>query len=421
MSSVTINLLASAQKMDVTFEPAFLNNSPSQICDQLLYLVKNSNLNFELQETPFSLNLQLKNSFAQHWKRTGYSTRNKPSTQDQFPQPGHNTENLGRQTQDPNLFSSHDPQQYQTHVVPQHQSQHVVPQHHHQPYVPQHLLNVSQCQPHAPQQHHQPHVTQHDSSVHQPLHNVDLQDHQKLSNDQEGFVFLQQIDALKAEHNKAIEENSKDYAELDKAYRKLSKENKELQAKHAKVCSEIKAVKNDTEITVKENNALSVALKSSKKDLEVNSKNSDKEIEDLKAKLAILKKYKDQQEEENRKAKKMEKKMRQKQKKEISRTEDKIVKETKLYNNNVETTDDTEEPITRQKSVTAEEVPTKHSDEIIKEHLECSSNHPSSTKSSTSEPLEAMHVENICDLTAKGFEELLNSIVSDYNLRRKIE
>ena len=127
MSSVIINLLASAQKMDVAFEPAFLNNSPSQICDQLLYLVKNSNLNFELQETPFSLNLQLKKSFAQHWKRTGYSTRNKPSTQDQFPQPGHNTENIGRQTQDPNLLSSHDPQQYQTHVVPQHQSQHVVP------------------------------------------------------------------------------------------------------------------------------------------------------------------------------------------------------------------------------------------------------------------------------------------------------
>ena len=60
MSSVIINLLASAQKMDVTFEPVFLNNSPSQNRDQILYLVKNSNLNFELKETPFSLNLQLK-------------------------------------------------------------------------------------------------------------------------------------------------------------------------------------------------------------------------------------------------------------------------------------------------------------------------------------------------------------------------
>jgi hypothetical protein len=92
--------------MDVSFEPVFLNNSPSHICDQILYLVKNSNLNLELQETPFSLNLNLKTSIAQHWKQTDYSSRkNSDSPVSQkvsshpVGQPGHIAENLGRQTQ----------------------------------------------------------------------------------------------------------------------------------------------------------------------------------------------------------------------------------------------------------------------------------------------------------------------------------
>ena len=55
--------------MDMTFQPVFLKQSPGMICDQLLYLVKNSNLNFELHETPFSLNLNLKKSFTHHWNK----------------------------------------------------------------------------------------------------------------------------------------------------------------------------------------------------------------------------------------------------------------------------------------------------------------------------------------------------------------
>ena len=47
--------------------------------------VKNSNLNFELHETPFSLNLNLKKSFVHHWKRTDNSTQNNLFSQTHLP------------------------------------------------------------------------------------------------------------------------------------------------------------------------------------------------------------------------------------------------------------------------------------------------------------------------------------------------
>ena len=47
--------------------PIFLENSPQTICDQILWLVKNANLDFQLKETPFSINLSLKKRFAHHW------------------------------------------------------------------------------------------------------------------------------------------------------------------------------------------------------------------------------------------------------------------------------------------------------------------------------------------------------------------
>ena len=59
--------------MTEKFEPVFLQNSPSVICDQILYLVKNLNLNFEVHETPFSLNINLKKRFAHHWNRPNQS------------------------------------------------------------------------------------------------------------------------------------------------------------------------------------------------------------------------------------------------------------------------------------------------------------------------------------------------------------
>ena len=49
-------------------QPSFLSNSPAIICEQILWLVKNSGLNFNVQETPFSLNLSLKKRFATKWQ-----------------------------------------------------------------------------------------------------------------------------------------------------------------------------------------------------------------------------------------------------------------------------------------------------------------------------------------------------------------
>ena len=47
--------------------PIFYENSPQSITDQILWLVKHANLDFQIKETPFSLNLSLKKKFAQHW------------------------------------------------------------------------------------------------------------------------------------------------------------------------------------------------------------------------------------------------------------------------------------------------------------------------------------------------------------------
>ena len=47
--------------------PIFSDNSPTAICDQILWLVKHSNLNFNAQETPFSLNICLKKCFINKW------------------------------------------------------------------------------------------------------------------------------------------------------------------------------------------------------------------------------------------------------------------------------------------------------------------------------------------------------------------
>ena len=48
--------------------PIFVNNSPSDRSDQIFWLVKNSQLNFCAQETPYSLNIQIKKKFVTPWK-----------------------------------------------------------------------------------------------------------------------------------------------------------------------------------------------------------------------------------------------------------------------------------------------------------------------------------------------------------------
>ena len=70
--------------MQQTGLPIFLNNSPSVICEQILWLVKKSNLNFSLQETAFSLNLCIKKRFINKWPSTEHS--NTPQTNTVLPQ-----------------------------------------------------------------------------------------------------------------------------------------------------------------------------------------------------------------------------------------------------------------------------------------------------------------------------------------------
>ena len=49
--------------------PIFLENTPSVICDQVLWLIKNSGLNFQVKETPFSLDINLKKRFVNLWNQ----------------------------------------------------------------------------------------------------------------------------------------------------------------------------------------------------------------------------------------------------------------------------------------------------------------------------------------------------------------
>ena len=270
--------------MTERFEPVFLQNSPSVMCDQILYLVKNSNLNFELHETPFSLNLAIKKSFAHHWNK-----------------------------------SSHQSAQHSEAHVPQHVYD---PARHHSPHRPQHHALVPQAQVVqgvGPQQ-------QQQQQQHQQQHNnpeIATDPVQQLSQNlpQHKTQASSELDVIQAKYQKVKAENveaHKEYAELEKSHRKLTKEHKELQTKHSKVCLEVKTLKTEKEIISKESNALSVALQSTKKHSESSFRQSMKDIEALKEELANLIQYKIQHQEEIRKAKKAEKKLRQKEKKETS-------------------------------------------------------------------------------------------------------
>ena len=254
--------------MNGSFQPVFVKNSPGIICDQLLYLVKNSNLNFELHETPFSLNLNLKKSFTHHWNKTHHSAENNL----------YNATHASHHATDPVHHQHHHPsvgQPAQLSPDPSNQTQ-----------------NHSFSQLHVPQplQPHQIHQQVPDL-VHQP-YPVDP------PTTQTGLKLIKDIDSIKAEHKETL----KDYAELDKAHRKLVKEHKDLEAKHSKVCSAMKTLKNDNVELTKEGNKLSVAIKSAMKDSEIIKRKSEKEIEALKAEHANLKEYKIQQQEEARKA-----------------------------------------------------------------------------------------------------------------------
>ena len=53
----------------------FLNNSPSDRCDQIVWMIKNSDLNYCVQETSFSLNIQLKKKFVVKWETNQSTTQ----------------------------------------------------------------------------------------------------------------------------------------------------------------------------------------------------------------------------------------------------------------------------------------------------------------------------------------------------------
>jgi chromosome segregation ATPase len=191
--------------------PIFLENSPSVICDQVLWLIKNSGLNFQVRETPFSLDINLKKRIANLWNQ-----RNEHPVSNQSPS-------------------------------------------------------------HVSSQHHENHVSQ---------------ESQILENKSE---LLSKIDSLRAnleETSLHKNEASRELFELDLAHRKLLKENKELLKKHERVCSELKAVKEEKEKTAKENNSLSVALKASRKTLEESSGNFKKETNLYKDELEKLNQFK---------------------------------------------------------------------------------------------------------------------------------
>jgi hypothetical protein len=48
----------------------FLDNTPSAICEQVLWLIKNSGLHFQVKETPFSLDINIKKRFANLWNQS---------------------------------------------------------------------------------------------------------------------------------------------------------------------------------------------------------------------------------------------------------------------------------------------------------------------------------------------------------------
>ena len=112
---------------------------------------------------------------------------------------------------------------------------------------------------------------------------------------------------MKAKFEKTLEEKNdacKDTLELDQAHRKLIKEKTELLRRHEQNCFELKAVKSEKEIILKENNRLSVALQASRKNAENKCQQFEKERNVIKEELEKLNVYKIEKEAEGNKMKK---------------------------------------------------------------------------------------------------------------------
>ena len=205
----------------------------------MLWLIKNSGLSFQVKETPFSLDINLKKRFVNLWNQ-----------------------NYG------SPVSNQSPP-------------HVSPQHHHE-----------------------------------PKHNIQ----------QTNSELLCQINSLKVhfeEVSRHKNEASQELFELDRAHRTLLKENKELLKYHEQVCSELKVVKKEKENIEKENNSLSVALKTSKNTHEESLGNFEKKRNLYKLEFEKLDQFKLERDAELKATRKAEKKKRQKLKKEATAEEGK--------------------------------------------------------------------------------------------------
>ena len=212
--------------------PIFLENAPNIICEQVLWLIKNSGLNFQVRETPFSLDINLKKRFTNLWKH-----------------------NCGTPVSDQSAIPSN--------LIPQ------------------------------------------------------TREHQDDTSAKDTELKIQ-IDTLNNKLEKEMEEKNevcRGFLETEQAHKKLYKENKELLKKHEQVCFELKVVKHEKENALKESKTLSVALKSSKRNLENNVEEFEKERQKYLSELEKLTQFKIERDSELRIIRKAEKKTRQKAKK----------------------------------------------------------------------------------------------------------
>ena len=125
-------------------QPVFLQNSPSLICDQILYLMINLTINFDLHETPVSLKLTIKKSFVNHWNKSNHSAQ-QTHVQQHVIDPGHHQPPHHTSVGQPGQLSARPPRQTE-HI---HLNQHNHPQQ--KVYSPRHHTLA-----HSPKHHQQP-------------------------------------------------------------------------------------------------------------------------------------------------------------------------------------------------------------------------------------------------------------------------
>ena len=385
-----------------TTQPLFMNNSPSTICDQILYLVKNSSLNFELHETPFSLNLKLKKSFAQYWNKAGQSAH-----QNHIPQ--HVTDTV---------HQPHHPHVGQPVIHPEKATQNQADVFNDQ-QVPQHQL------------HHPHYVTDPGHQSDQPDTYGDLapgqvHDHHK----QQAVNLVKKVKILEQtcnEEQKEKEHLQQEYLSIDKSYKKLVGENRELQVKHEQVCADMKTLKSEKDQFARELNTASVALTTKKKILNENQKEFDRRVSQFEKELLELSEFKEEKESEDRRRKRAEKKARQKKRKDDFATDEENKKDSDDIKNsldkikNEKSFSEPKSEITVDDEVSDDEAQSKKV-KVVKQFPDPSTsrsdlnqNKPPDTKTATPE---SESKDNVMNMTAKELGDFLNDIVTNFRSRQ---